>query len=518
MRITSILIFAIDNGIFLFITSKLRLCMTSIPKEERALVLQGGGSLGAYEAGIFKAAYSFLKHKDKQEGNAGRAMCDIIAGTSIGAINSAILVSHVVENKTWEGSAEKLIEFWNYISTEPIPKVFENYCMSWWNYFRNFNPYMGTAEAARRYYLTKQLLFIGAPKVFSLPHSEQDKKFFDLTNAWYRFDNEPLKKSLEVFAKFPIATRQEDNQPRLLLTAVDVAEGFPVVFDSYPKNDGTRKTEYGRYIIDKRISNDDEAENTTEKEVGFEHILRYDKGITADHVIASAAVPVSYDYVKLEADSYDPKTEKYQKNIRHFWDGGLLSNTPLIQLIASQRQYWYGVRGLKETLPKMTILIINLQPSRSDIIPWDKDGVQNRNMDITLSDRSKNDENAVLLLSDLVDLSKKILQLAKENGVKPKLFDDLLDSRPASHGRLHGIRSLRYRNMLEGQFNIGQIYRFERKHDENAISLKIMDFSSTTIKRLIQDGYNDGVDYVKAQFGNETVLAAGLENQKENTS
>jgi hypothetical protein len=163
-------------------------------------------------------------------------------------------------------------------------------------------------------------------------------------------------------------------------------------------------------------------------------------------------------------------------------------------------------------------MIINLHPSRSDFIPWDNDGVENRNLDIMLSDRSKNDENAILLLSDLVDLSKKILQIAKENGVNPKLFDDLLEGRPASHGRLHGIKSVRYRNMLEGQFNIGHIFRFERKHDENAVSRKIMDFSKDTIKQLIQDGYNEGVDFIRKNFGKEVVLAAGLEDKKETTS
>jgi len=42
--------------------------MTSIPKVERAVILQGGGSLGAYEAGAYKAGYSFLKHRDKEKG------------------------------------------------------------------------------------------------------------------------------------------------------------------------------------------------------------------------------------------------------------------------------------------------------------------------------------------------------------------------------------------------------------------------------------------------------------------
>ncbi|MGH9983009.1 MAG: hypothetical protein ACRD4J_02720 [Nitrososphaeraceae archaeon] len=45
--------------------------------------------------------------------------------------------------------------------------------------------------------------------------------------------------------RFPISTSYEDDQPRLILTAVDVTEGIPVTFDSYPKEDGHRNTGYG---------------------------------------------------------------------------------------------------------------------------------------------------------------------------------------------------------------------------------------------------------------------------------
>lgn len=82
--------------------------MKNIPEVERALVLQGGGSLGAYEVGAFKAAYSFLKYRDAEMKHKDRPIFDIVAGTSIGAINAAILVSHVVENKTWEGSKREI--------------------------------------------------------------------------------------------------------------------------------------------------------------------------------------------------------------------------------------------------------------------------------------------------------------------------------------------------------------------------------------------------------------------------
>ena len=65
------------------------------------------------------------------------------------------------------------------------------------------------------------------------------------------------------------------------------------------------------------------------KEVGFQHIIRYDGGITSDQVIASASVPLNYGYTTLEVESYNKDTSKYEKNIRYFWDGGIMSNTPL---------------------------------------------------------------------------------------------------------------------------------------------------------------------------------------------
>jgi len=82
---------------------------TDIPKKDRALVLQGGGSLGAYEAGAYKALYYWLAKKDKEEGKENSSTFNIIAGTSIGAMNAAVLTSYFVENNTYEGSAENLL-------------------------------------------------------------------------------------------------------------------------------------------------------------------------------------------------------------------------------------------------------------------------------------------------------------------------------------------------------------------------------------------------------------------------
>src|SRR3954454_17964324 len=85
---------------------------------QRVLVLQGGGSLGAYEAGAYQALYEMITKQDKEKGFKDKPLLDIVAGTSIGAINAAVLVSYVMENNTWEGSAERLNKFWEYLSKE----------------------------------------------------------------------------------------------------------------------------------------------------------------------------------------------------------------------------------------------------------------------------------------------------------------------------------------------------------------------------------------------------------------
>jgi NTE family protein len=261
-----------------------------IPEKERALVLQGGGSLGAYEAGAYRALYESLSKKDIKEGREGRPPFDIVAGTSIGAINAAVLVSYVVENHTYEGSAERLVDFWNYLSKDSMADA-NPFFKPWWDYWHAVNREIATGEAARRYFSAKEFAIFGVPNVFYPHRPSRDSRFYDSDNTWYRYSNEPLRRSLERFAKFPIATKKEDNQPRLLLVAVDVSDGIPVTFDSYPKDDGTRKTEYGRFLTDNG------------NEIGFEHVVHYDDGITSDQVMASGSFPVNFDFAKLEVES-----------------------------------------------------------------------------------------------------------------------------------------------------------------------------------------------------------------------
>ncbi|HEX6281886.1 MAG TPA: patatin-like phospholipase family protein [Nitrososphaera sp.] len=488
----------------------------NVPAKERALVLQGGGALGAYEAGAYKALYEWLSKKDKTEGKETSITFDIIAGTSIGAMNAAVLTSYVIENGTYEGSAERLLDFWDYLSKESIADTNPLF-KPWWDHLHSLDKTIATAEAARRYYSAKEFAITGVPNVFSPPVPAHDKKFFDfLWNTWYRFSNEPLRKSLERFAKFPIATDYEENQPRLILVTVDVADGVPVTFDSYAKEDGSRKTEYGRYV------------KQDGKEIGFEHVIRYNDGITLDQVMASGCYPINFDYASLEVESYYPHdpnsnsfshrndkrggrrsndstgtgspppyrdfSRQYRKEIRYFWDGGMMTNTPLTQLVLYHRQYWYRIRGLKDKVPTLTVDVINVHPTRQTEIPTDYDGVLNRKNDITFSDRTHRDEEILLLISDYIDLVRDLIRKAKENGVKDKVITDLLNQRTKYHGI--SWRPRLNREIIEGRFDIDHIIRIERKNDEHNISDKTFDFSSGTITQLIKDGYADTMNFI----------------------
>ena len=57
---------------------------------------------------------------DANNHEVGRPLFDIVAGTSIGAINAQILVSNFKEDndRSWNSASEKLQDFWNYISSD----------------------------------------------------------------------------------------------------------------------------------------------------------------------------------------------------------------------------------------------------------------------------------------------------------------------------------------------------------------------------------------------------------------
>ena len=98
-----------------------------VKRVQRAVIFQGGVALGAYEAGVFRAIVERLIKNDEDKKRKDldtekRPLFDIVAGTSIGAMNAAIVVSSVMKKnkehkgledpKNWEDSAERVVEFW----------------------------------------------------------------------------------------------------------------------------------------------------------------------------------------------------------------------------------------------------------------------------------------------------------------------------------------------------------------------------------------------------------------------
>jgi NTE family protein len=463
---------------------------------QRALIFQGGGSLGAYEAGVYKATYELLSERDVKLGRKGKPIFHIVAGTSIGAMNAAILVSYVKENKSWQGSADRLIEFWEYIATESIMDTIPSF-NDWWNYWQYFNKDLASSESARRYYDTKQFMFRGVPNVFILSKMLEDRRFLDPVNTQYLYSNEPLKKSLEKFAKFPIATSYQNNEPRLLLVSVDVQEGSTVVFDSYEKEDGTRKTEYGRY--------GPEYARGPNEEAGYEYVISHNDGIEVDFVLASGSVPVNYEYTKLQVEDTNGnhrikggiEKQKEKANtpttnkVRYFWDGGIIANTPLREAAIEHRRYWASVR--KSEVPPLRAFIVNVHPIRQDSLPADHDALVDRKNDLTYHDRTLFDERMALLITDYVNIANSLIQLAEDNHVKKPLVDNILERQAETRNFSTG-KHLKYVDLIEHMVSVEQVIRIERKNDTHTISNKTFDFSSTTVRNLIRDGYEETLE------------------------
>ena len=474
--------------------------MNTTSRFQRALVFQGGGSLGAYEAGVYKATYELLSKRDVKLGREGKPLFHIVAGTSIGAMNAAVLVSYVKENKSWQGSADRLIEFWEYMATESFMDIIPGF-NEWWNYWQNywhyFNKDLASSESARRYYGTKQFMLKGVPNVFSLTKALEDRRFLDPVNTWYLYSNEPLKRSLEKFAKFPIATSYQNNEPRLLLVSVDVQEGSTVVFDSYEKEDGTRKTEYGRYGPEfARGPNDHE---------GYEHVISHNDGIEVDFVLASGSVPVNYDYTKLGVEDSNGRrginreNEKQKedgnslitKKVRYFWDGGIIANTPLKEAVIEHRRYWASVR--KSEVPPLRVFIVNVHPIKQDSLPADYDALVDRKNDLTYHDRTLFDERMATMITDYVNIVNSLIKLAEDNKVKKALVENMLEQQADTRNFSTG-KHLKYADLIEHMVSVEQVIRIERQNDEHTIANKTFDFSSTTIRQLIRDGYEETLE------------------------
>jgi NTE family protein len=213
------------------------------PFTKTALVLQGGGALGAYQAGVYQAL-----------SEAGYEP-DWLAGISIGGINAAIIAGNAPSDRL-----PRLQRFWEQV-TSPIPAPMPE--------FGEFSHQMFNRASA-----AVATLF-GAPGFFRPRFPCAVLQPQGSPGALSFYDTAPLRSTLEDLIDF-----DRINDPRtvrLSLGAVNVRSGNFVYFDSAHR------------------------------------------GLTVEHVMASAARPPGFPPVVIEGE--------------YFWDGGLVSNTPLSYLL-----------------------------------------------------------------------------------------------------------------------------------------------------------------------------------------
>jgi NTE family protein len=393
-----------------------------------------------------------------------------------------------------EGCAERLESFWKYLST-PTPQISE--ALKQWKaeFEKGNNPSLASKEAARRYYSVKEFLKSGVEKVFKPIHPPiMDNRFCDSQNQWLVYDNQPLRSSIEKFAKFPIATSFEKGEPRLLVISVDAAEGTTVTFDSYEKEQGRRETEYGDSVLGKSV------------------IIKYNEGIDIKHLMASSTLPEVYTYEEIQG--------------RKFWDGGILSNTPIKELLEAHKKFWekrIGSENLENSfkkmrskvvidgsneynksqeqmqrIPDLELYIVNVFDPKEygtniggdNIVPQDFDGVKDRHIDIEFSDGY--DAKTDRLLTDYVNLIERLISLGdNDNVIKEKINKILLDE--YAPRRFNTEEYKKYIDILKDTFKIVKVVQIQRKDDSDSISGKITDFTSETISKLIQQGYEDAL-------------------------
>jgi NTE family protein len=261
------------------------------PFECVALLLQGGGALGAYQAGVYEA----LAERGIEP--------SWIAGISIGAVNSAIIAGNPREERV-----AKLRAFWELVSTTTI---------AWSDllpvFLRDGTPRGIVNQLQAMGVMTKGVQGFFTPRLpppFALPPGG------DGATSWY--DTTPLKATLERLVDF-----DRINHPggmRFSVGAVNVETANFAYFD-----------------------------NATDT-------------IRPEHVMASGALPPAFAPVEIDG--------------KYYWDGGLVSNTPLDWVLSSRSEL--------DTL----IFQVDLWSAAGEL-PRDLAGVATRLKEVQFSSRTR---------------------------------------------------------------------------------------------------------------------------------
>jgi len=511
---------------------------------QRALILQGGGAVGAYEAGIYEALYENLMDLSLSE---NRHLFDIVAGTSAGAMNATIIVNHVLQNNDkenpWKGSVEKLQNFWDDVSTHTF--YFEDYFSKIWlnstsamreifdgfwkNQLISFKedfrtqwfllPFyyfwpdkygsLGSVESFRRYLSFLQFTGLppGTPSVLSNGIFQPDFRFLNPYNNLIRYDNSPLVRTIRSGywddTNNPILT--DEGQPRLLLVAVDVQDSTTVTFDSYPKKNNKRISIYGdedRSIGNNNIKENDRSE-VKDESYTIQHGIQYDDGLRMKHLLTTFSSHIRHAFPELNVkpvtvgDDFEIKDIGEEKP-RPFMDGFYLSNTPLREVLQAHRDYYHKIKCSE--VPQLEIYIGDLYTTKERGTPQDPDSINNRVQNVVYHDKSKYDEKVTTMVSDYINIINDLMKMLKEKGMTDSsIYEQLnndLHKRMLSNHRHGGPR--KSEDLIRGRVTINKIHRIEYGEsqdlkDSKDIYGKAFEFSKHTVKDLMKKGYEDTI-------------------------
>jgi NTE family protein len=334
--------------------------------ERIALVLQGGGALGAYQAGVYQA----LHEADIEP--------DWVSGVSIGAINSAIIAGNSRRRRL-----DRLRAFWELITERKI-----------WHY----TPDGDAFRKARNFASSCMTMMQGQPGFFSPRNPSPWFSIAGAQSATSYYDSAPLRETLEDLVDFSLIN---ERAVRFSVGAVNVLSGNFVYFDNA-------------------------------------HEI-----IGPEHVMASGALPPALPMIKIGTD--------------HFWDGGIVSNTPLQHLLDQEDRI--------NTL----IFQIDLFSARG-MLPRDLQDVLARHKDIMYSSRTRYNTDVYRRIQTW----KKRLHLALEKISEERLSDE--------------ERKLKDELANMPEITILQMIYQQKAYEGHA---KDYEFSGTSMREHWQSGYED---------------------------
>jgi len=379
---------------------------------ENVLILQGGGSLGAFGCGVFKAlANSNIK-------------IDIIAGTSIGGLNASIIAG-----SKGEDPPEKTLEqYWLELGEDSAANLNSPF-LEWLARYPILTPppppsptpttghsamtHISQVKSVVSFYSSA---IYGNNKIF-VPRWRPDFAFSDpqyfTPDKWtYMYDHSPLVKTAEKYIDYNKLQPNGKSNSRLIITAVNVMTAEPLIFDSAKQQ------------------------------------------ITSKHILAATGYPSYYfPWAEVEEGVYA-------------WDGSLLSNTPLREVIDAS------------PVKDKRVFLVENYPKRCDALPDNLLEVQHRARDIMFSDKTIHN----------VQMSKTITYyLRLINDLYKMLEDHFSSEKKEDIDKFEKIRA-RYKKVSEEHgAEIKRVHYITRSEPfpslyENA------DFSTETIKASIKDG------------------------------